>query len=91
MLLAGSKSSLREFLLEDSSISLISSFSGFLNVYVKQQIEIKPIIPMAAGGNQEFMPIFSEKKIMYDDITLPIVPTALTQPIPKLLTLVGYN
>ena len=45
--------------------------------------------PITAGGNQEFIPIFSEKKMIYEDIVLPTVPNALTQPIPKFLTLVG--
>lgn len=47
--------------------------------------------PISPGRIHELIPIDLEKKTKYGDNVLPIIPIALAQPKPKLLTLVGNS
>lgn len=68
----------------------MSSYIGFLKVYLSKNIEINPMTPKTPGGIQEFIPACWEKNIIYGARVLPTVPIALVQPKPILLTFVGY-
>jgi hypothetical protein len=57
----------------------------------RQKIKHQAIIPKTAVENQLFTPMVDDIYLIKGDIVLPICPTTLVQPKPKLLISVGYS
>jgi len=67
----------------------MSSYNFCPYVSGKKYINAVPTSPITAGSIHVLMFIFYESEIKNGDKALPIIPIALTQPYPRLLTFVG--